>query len=60
MKQRLAGKGAAVTAAASGIGLECARHMAAAGAELLPFVGSVRLQIQRTSACLFQAGVLIW
>ena len=35
MKQSLAGKVAAVTGAASGIGLECARHMAAAGAKVV-------------------------
>ncbi len=35
MEQRLAGKVAAVTGAASGIGLECARHMAAAGAKVV-------------------------
>jgi ribitol 2-dehydrogenase len=35
MQQRLAGKVAAVTGAASGIGLECARHLAAAGATVV-------------------------
>ena len=35
MEHRLAGKVAAVTGAASGIGLECARHMAAAGAKVI-------------------------
>jgi len=35
MTQSLAGKVAAVTGAASGIGLECARHMAAAGAKVV-------------------------
>ena len=35
MQQSLAGKVAAVTGAASGIGLECARHMAAAGAKVV-------------------------
>ena len=35
MQQSLAGKVAAVTGAASGIGLECARHMAAAGARVV-------------------------
>ncbi|MGY2896688.1 SDR family oxidoreductase [Deinococcus sp. UYEF24] len=35
MEQRLAGKVAAVTGAASGIGLECARYMAAAGARVV-------------------------
>ncbi|AZI44277.1 SDR family oxidoreductase [Deinococcus psychrotolerans] len=35
MEQRLAGKVAAVTGAASGIGLECARHMVAAGAKVV-------------------------
>ncbi|GAA4006734.1 SDR family oxidoreductase [Deinococcus rubellus] len=34
MEHRLVGKVAAVTGAASGIGLECARHMAAAGAKV--------------------------
>ena len=31
MAQNLAGKSAAITGAASGIGLECARHLVAAG-----------------------------
>jgi ribitol 2-dehydrogenase len=35
MNQILAGKVAAITGAASGIGLECARHMAAAGARVV-------------------------
>ncbi|WP_075836070.1 SDR family oxidoreductase [Deinococcus marmoris] len=35
MTQTLAGKVAAVTGAASGIGLECAKHMAAAGAKVV-------------------------
>lgn len=35
MSEGLAGKTAAVTGAASGIGLECARHMLAAGAEVV-------------------------
>ncbi|RVC26304.1 SDR family NAD(P)-dependent oxidoreductase, partial [Mesorhizobium sp. M7A.F.Ca.CA.004.04.2.1] len=35
MSEELSGKVAAVTGAASGIGLECARHMLAAGATVV-------------------------